>query len=194
MNSLRRRVLALALASALFLGPVASASALDDFTDWEGTWFQLKLKQKGVSTEDGGWEKDKDKTKLYLLLDTYQASTPEGPVFECVFVIKDAGVYFGLPADLRLMSAFGNFEDFVLWGVLDVDGDIDMGDGTRIGFAAQVRGKEKSNGALKSASFKSLGGFTVEQDPGESFALGFSLKGERVREKELPFDYPLPEE
>ena len=156
-----------------------------DLSGWVGKWFKLTSSHKGYETfEDPDHIPNtlNGKTPMYLKITAWDTSNPSDKILECSGYEQDEeGGISQNTMDLHYLG--GTDLDFlVLCHVVS---------GARIGFTARVTGRE-SAGTLKSASFKTLGGYIWERDsdpisnPRNSEAGGLTITGNLISVSKLP--------
>ena len=152
-----------------------SAVYAQDYTLWEGAWFQINIGSKGYERNIGGtpdWMPLNDKTTAFLRIGTWV--DPNGSIAgdetyasDMHFYEDDFATWEIMPMTLHRIH--GNPLDMFIWSQTD-DGDIATGTGQRIAFVARITGKMDNTGAsLQTGNFRSLGGFIVEMDASDPF-------------------------
>lgn len=159
-------------------------------SSWDGTWFQLKVSQKGYEDEAGRWKATRERFPIYLGLGTYDAGgpAPADDAFDAEFrVEQDRGEFAAIPFRLHVLRSGSNTDDFLVYAAVDADGDVDTGNGLRVTFAGRITGKRDRDGSLTKARFKGLGGTYVERSGSEAWAGGSTVAGKAVDPSKLPF-------
>ena len=160
-----------------------------DMGDWAGKWFSITVKQKGyVYGSQGlnlGFGSDNETAKTYFKITGW--NPPEFPNFLVGYVIisGDDETLEAVPFNLKYID--GTPLDFLCYFP-----ESEISDTMTMGFTARITGKENTKtaetGDLKSATFKSLGGYYIELEPSESFAGGFTITGKWVSNDKVPTD------
>jgi len=155
-----------------------------DLSEWVGKWFKLTYSYKGYETlEEANYipETQSAKTTLYLKITAWDTTTtPPTPFLDCSEYDKEGNLY----DNIHLLYLGGTDLDFLI--LCHIPGE------ESTGFIARIRGKE-SKGTLKSATFKTLGGYTHARssiNPRISMAEGLTITGSLISESKLPFSVP----
>ena len=156
-----------------------------DLSGWVDKWFKLTFSSKGYETFQNvnnvpGTESNK--VVVYLKVTAWDTTNPSDPLLRCsAYNQEDGNVVEGI---VELHYLGGLDLDFLCLGVL-VDNE-EHGQ-----FNARIAGKE-SEGILKSAKFKTMGGFYWERSsdpilaPRNSKAGGITITGSLIAESKLP--------
>jgi hypothetical protein len=154
-----------------------------NLSGWAGKWFKLSVKTTGVLFDGSKIQTANDNSTIYLYLKRFN--------FPSELIVKlwqqnDAGGWEVLVDDLSVRVVGGTDLDFLCVATLEMD---NSSNSRFFGFAARVTGK-LTKGELKSATLKSLGGFSWEQildlEP-EYSASGISVNGSLVDPTKVPF-------
>lgn len=188
----RRAGLAAAVALAAAAAWIAQGTepARAAASNWDGSWFAMKVTQKGLFSEDGRWRTGVDRFPIWLLLETYEAGGPgdADDAFVAEFRTRtDDGGFETLPVRLHVLRTGSNTDDFLVYAGMDANGDVDTGDGLRVTFVGHVKGKRRSDGSLRSATFKGLGGTYVERSQGRTYGGESAVSGKLIDAGKLPF-------
>jgi hypothetical protein len=163
---------------------VAIANAqFPGLTQWEGKWFKLSIK-----TTENIYNGVKIETDIITSV-IYLGITKFNPPAELIGVVwqqyeEDPGSWE--QAEINMKVVGGTDLDFLCAYMQSVDS---LDNPYYFGFSARVTGK-LSKGVLKSATLKTLGGFSWEQNfslNSEYFASGFSISGNLIDPSKLPF-------
>jgi len=156
-----------------------------NLSGWVGKWFKLTYSSKGYETFNNPTHIPKSqsgKATLYLKVTAWNTTNQSDPFLECMEYDQDeeGNIYQN---NISLHYLGGTDLDFlVLCHVVSEQ---------RIGFTARITGKE-SQGALKSATFKTLGGYAYTRssdpilNPRNSEADGVTITGGLISESKLP--------
>jgi hypothetical protein len=153
-----------------------------DLNIWVGKCFKLNYKISNLNFDGSKMKRENENFVGYLLISQWDADNKKlwGPLYS---YDGEIGQWTFTYISLNILA--GTDLNFLLWYVSPLMPDTDF----FIGFSAQITGR-MSKGELKSASFKSLGGFSweVEEDSDpEYWAGGISIKGSLIDESKLPF-------
>ena len=160
-----------------------------DLTQWEGKWFKLSMKTTENVYNGASIGTEKINSVIYFGITEFiplNLTDPISPALKCeVWQQNDVGAWeqgdeikikvIG-GTDLDFLCAYTQFDDSQTNPMF-------------FGFSARVTGK-LSKGVLKSATFKTLGGVSWEQNlslNSEYFVSGFSLSGNFIDPTKLPF-------
>ena len=147
-----------------------------DLSGWVGKWFKLTYSFKGYETSISTAyipKSQNDKATLYLKITAWNIANQSDPSLECVVYDQDEEGAVN-QTNIVLHYLGGTDLDFLVLCHIVSD--------QRIGFTARITGKE-SKGTLKSATFKTLGGYAWERssdpvsNPRESEAGGLTISG-----------------
>ena len=158
-----------------------------DLSGWVGKWFKLTYSYKGYETYTNPThipETQKFKETLYVKIMAWDTIDPSNPFLKCSGYGEDEeeNVYQN-NFDLRYLG--GTDLDFlILCHFVSEEQE-------HIGFTARISGKESSKGTLKSATFKTLGGYSWERssdpfNPRDSQAEELTISGSLISESRLP--------
>ena len=153
-----------------------------DLSGWVGKWFKLTVSLKGYETfqnENHIPGTDNGKVLAYLKVTDWIRTNPSDPYLKCsAYDQEDETVVQG---NVELHYLGGLDLDFLCLGVVvDSEGQEQ--------FTARITGKV-SKDVLKSATFKTMGGFYREKSqnvPRNSKAGGFTVTGSLIAESKLP--------
>ena len=157
-----------------------------DLSHWVGKWFKLVYNFKGYETFTNPThlpETQNFKITLYLKITAWDTVDPSNPFLRCTEYGKnEEGNIYQHNIDLRYLG--GTDLEFL------VQCNFVSSEQEHIGFAAWIRGNE-SNGIVKSAKFKTLGGYSWERsgdplNPRDSQAEGVTINGNLISESLLP--------
>ncbi len=169
----------------VFLGLFAIGMANAQFPDlsqWEGTWF--KLSQKTTENVYNGTNIVTQKINSVIYLNIKQF-IPPAELAGVVWQQNDAGAW--VPAMAISIKVIGGTDLDFLCAFMQSDDSLT--NPQFFAFSARVTGK-LSKGVLKSATFKTLGGSSWEQNlslNSEFFVSGFSISGNLIDPSKLPF-------
>jgi len=165
-----------------FMANMAHAQ-LPNYGIWEGRWFKLAVKTTGLFFDGSKLKTGNDNSTNYLYIKEY--NSPSELIVK-VWEQNDQGGWVVFVDDLRLKIIGGTNLDFLFVTMLESNEPLNP---QFFGFAARITGKLTKE-VLKSATLKSLGGFSWEQsldlDP-EYFASGISINGSLIDPSKLPF-------
>lgn len=166
-----------------FLTVNTADAQFPNLSGWAGKWFKLTVKTTGALYDGSKIQTSNDTSTNYLYLKRFNYPSE---LIVTLWQQNDAGGWEVLVDELSVRVVGGTDLDFLCVATLEID----IPSNSRFfGFAARVTGK-LTKGELKSATFKSLGGFSWEQlldlDP-EYFASGISVNGSLVDPTKLPF-------
>jgi len=157
-----------------------------DLSGWVGKWFKLTYSYKGYETYTNPThipETQKFKETLYVKIMAWDTIDPSNPFLKCSGYGEDEeGNVYQNNFDLRYLG--GTDLDFlVLCHFVSEEQKHNE-------FTARISGKE-SKGTLKSATFKTLGGYRWEKssesfNPRDSEAEGLTISGDLISESRLP--------
>jgi hypothetical protein len=150
------------------------STAAPDLTIWVGKWFKITEKTTGYSVGALGIVKDSGSSVGYL---KFQNWDPNNNVFQADRYEQDAnGQWFIEPVTLLYIA--GSDLDFLCSFLVTDNATNKMS-----GFTARIQGRE-IGGVLKSATFKTLGGYYVEKSNGsgstEHYAGGLKITGKLI--------------
>lgn len=155
-----------------------------NLSGWVGKWFKLTVKTTGVffDFEDSKLQTGNDNSTNYLYMKKFNSSE----LIVKVWQQNDSGGWEVFVDDLSVKVVAGTDLDFLCVSTLEINNPSNP---QFFGFAARITGR-LTKGELKSATFKSLGGFSWEQlldlNP-EFFASGVSINGSLIDSSKLPF-------
>ena len=175
----------LALAFWGFFAVGMANAQFPDLTQWEGKWFKLSMKTTETVYNGATIETKKINSALYLNITEFD---PPQELTAEVWQQNEAGAWE--QSEIRIMVVGGTDLDF-LCAYTQLTGS--QTNPLYFGFSARVTGK-LSKEVLKSATFKTLGGFSWEQNfslNSEYFVSGFSISGSLIDPSKLPFTPPL---
>ena len=156
-----------------------------NLSGWVGKWFKLTVKTTGVffDFENSKLKTGNDNSTNYLYIK--ELNSPSELIVQ-VWEQNDGGGWVVFVDDLSVKVIAGTGLDFLCVTTLQMDNPSSP---QFFGFAARVTGR-LTKGELKSATLKSLGGFSWEQlfdlDP-EFFASGVAINGSFIDPSKLPF-------
>ena len=156
-----------------------------NLSGWVGKWFKLTVKTTGLffDFENSKLKTDHDNSTNYLYMKKLNSASE---LIVKVWQQNDDGEWEVFVDDLSVKVIAGTDLDFLCVTTLQLDNPSNP---QFFGFAARVTGK-LTKGELKSATFKSLGGFSweqlLDQNP-EYFASGISINGTLTDPSKLPF-------
>jgi hypothetical protein len=119
---------------------------------WVGKWFKISMKSQGFYMGKSGLSSDRQNVPGYLKIWNWD---PTNGVLECDLYQYDARTDQWSSETLSLYYISGSELDFKVWS--QVTGDLTYG------FAARIQGTDV-DGDLTSATFKTLGGYHVQED------------------------------
>jgi hypothetical protein len=164
---------------------VSTAQAqFPDLSGWVGKWFKLNVKTTGVFFNGSKMQNENQNIVAYLSIKNFNSPSE--------FKIKlwqqnKEGGWEVFVDDLSVKIIAGTDLDFLCVTTLEINDN--PSNPQFFGFAARITGR-LTKGELKSATFKSLGGFSWEQlldlNP-EFFASGVSINGSFIDPSKLPF-------
>jgi hypothetical protein len=161
---------------------------LPDLKEWEGKWFKLTVKTTGLFFDGSKLKTGNDNSTNYLYINGFNSTL--GRLTVQVWEQNDQGGWGVFVDDLSLKIIAGTDLDFLFVTMFESNDPLEP---MFFGFAARITGR-KTQGVLKSATLKSLGGFSWEQlldlNP-EYFAAGVSINGSLIDPSKLPFT-PTP--
>ena len=173
----------------VFLGLFAVGMAnaqFPDLTQWEGRWFKLSMKTTENAFNGVSIETEKINSVIYLNIRQF---IPPAALVGVVWEQSDAGAW--VPTmEITIKVVGGTDLDFLC---AFMQSDDSLTNPQFFAFSARVTGK-LSKGVLKSATFKTLGGSSWEQNlslNSEYFVSGFSISGNLIDVSKLPFT-PTP--
>lgn len=153
-----------------------------NLSQWEGKWFKLSMK----TTENvyNGTSIGTEKINSVIYLGITKFNSP-AELVGVVWQQNDAGTWEEA-GEIKIKVIGGTELDFLC---TYMQSDDSLTNPHYFGFSARVTGK-LSKGVLKSATFKTLGGFSWEQNlslNSEYFVSGFSMSGNFIDPTKLPF-------
>ncbi len=162
-----------------------SIAHAQDLSVWVGKWFKLTYSYNGYET----WKDlshrpgtESGKATLYLKITAWDTTDQYDQFLRCSEYDKDEeGTIYQTDFDLHYLG--GTDLDFLC--------QCDIVNDEIIGFTARIKGKEL-RGALKSATFKTLGGYYWERssdpilNPRSCKAGGSTITGSLISESKLP--------
>jgi len=155
-----------------------------DLSQWEGKWFKLTVKTTENVYNGASIQTEKINSVIYLNITKFNSSAELTAV---VWEQNEEGAgAWEKQGEIKIKVIGGTDLDFLC---TYMQSDDSLTNPQYFGFSARVTGK-LSKGVLKSATFKSLGGFSWEQNlslNSEYFASGFSISGSLVDSSKLPF-------
>lgn len=156
-----------------------------DLSGWVGTWFKLTYTYKGYDTFNDPShipEAQSGKTTAYLKMTAWNTTNQSDKFLSCSEYDQDEEGSINQNS-ITLHYLGGTDLDFlVLCHIASEE---------NIGFTARITGKE-SKGTLKSATFKTLGGYSYARssdpilNPRNSKAEGLTITGSLISESKLP--------
>jgi len=156
-----------------------------DLSGWVGKWFKLTVSLKGYKTPpevNYVPETNSNKVAVYLNVTAWDTTTPADPFLSCSGYHEEDG---NVVVDNLELHYLGGLDfDFLCRCVVVGSEEHDQ-------FIARITGKE-SEGILKSAKFKTVGGFYWERssdpilNPRSSKAGGITITGSLIAESKLP--------
>ena len=167
---------------AFFAAGMANAQ-FPDLSQWEGKWFKLTLKTTENVYSGDKIEIENISNVLYLGITKFNSPTE---LIGVVWEQTDTPAWE--PFDIKIKVIGGTDLDF-LCTYMETEDILSPTNPSFFGFAARITGK-LSKGVLKSATLKTLGGFTWEQHPSpdlEYIASGLSMSGSLIDPSKLPF-------
>jgi len=156
---------------------IFSKANAQNMTIWKGQWFNITGTDKGYTFENSMFISENEKASAYLKITDWDSVNK---------VLKGKGY-------LKKERTWGeqNWDHHYITGT-DLDFlcffDVEMEGGLR-GYTARITGKIKGDGALSSATIKSLGGYYWETGEFER-AGAFTVTGKWIPESKLPPDIP----
>jgi hypothetical protein len=143
---------------------------------YDGYYYgQSSSRESSAGENSPGMAKDHDNIGAYLKfgsLDPNQPDVLQGELYQ-----YDTKSSQWVKDSLTLHVIGGTSTDFLCWS--QVNGDFTTG------FTARIQGR-KTGGILKSATFKTLGGYYLETSSGNPVAGGISINGSLVPESKVP--------
>jgi len=155
---------------------------LPNLSMWEGKWFKLTVKTTGVFFDGSKLKTGNDNSTNYLYITKF--NLPSELIVK-VWEQNDQGGWEVFIDNLSVRIITGTDLDFLFVTTLESN---DPSESMFLGFAARITGR-LTKGVLKSATLKSLGGFSCGQelDISEYFASGVSINGSLIDPSKLPF-------
>ena len=157
-----------------------------DLTQWEGKWFKLSMKTTENVYNGVKIETENINSVIYLGITKFNSPAE---LIGVVWQQNDAGAW-DQEGEIKIKVIGGTNLDFLC---TYMQSDDSVTNPMYFGFSARVTGK-LSKGVLKSATFKTLGGFSWEQNfslNSEYFVSGFSISGSLIDPSKLPFPPPF---
>jgi hypothetical protein len=156
-----------------------------DLSGWVGTWFKLTSTSKGYDTSN---EPDhipqalSDKSTAYLKITAWNTANQSDKYLSCSVYDQDED---GNPnqSSISLHYVGGTDLDFLVLCHIASE--------QNVGFIGRITGKQ-STGILKSATFKTLGGYSYARssdpilNPRSGEAEGLAITGSLISESKLP--------
>ncbi|HSB07232.1 MAG TPA: hypothetical protein VLK23_18795 [Thermodesulfobacteriota bacterium] len=171
-----------------FMVDMAQAQ-LPNLIMWEGKWFKLTVKTTGLFFDGSKLKTGNDNSTNYLRIKEFH---PPAELTVQVWEQNDQGGWVVFVDNLSLKIIAGTDLDFLFVTTLEINDDPQ--NPAFFGFAARITGRLTKE-VLKSATLKSLGGFSWEQildlNPKEYFAAGVAINGSLIDSTKLPFT-PTP--
>jgi len=156
--------------------PVTAAD--DDMNLWTGRWFKVDMTADGYDPARSKLSGDRQTVAGYLKIWDWD---PVNKILQSDLYLYDSQTDQWVVDVLPLYGVTGNALDFQCWS--QVTGEVTYG------FTARIRG-EGSNGSLMSASFQTLGGYTIEENlesgAPQQLAGWLTLTGALVDASEVP--------
>ena len=156
--------------------PVTAAD--DDMSLWIGRWFKIDMTADGYDPARSKLSGDRQTVAGYLKVWDWD---PANKILQSDLYLYDSQTDQWVVDALPLYGVTGNALDFQCWS--QVTGEVTYG------FTARIRG-EGSNGFLMSASFQTLGGYTIEENlesgAPQQLAGWLTLTGALVDVSEVP--------
>ncbi len=193
----------LVLAAVFVLAPTSSAQALDNL------WFKVTASVKGGAALGGNVDNIKGKVVAYVFVTADKDMLAEGggvatTPYDATVIsevepdnwqLVDAFSFLTVGNDERVMvgPSLGGADDGISM-VMELTSDPVPTEGSptefvRVVFTAKTKIKTDKEGAVKKASFKSLGGVVPNGiSEGETLFGGAKLTGKSVDPSKLPFD------
>ena len=176
--------------------PSTGTISMPDMAIWMGKWFKITIKNAGyyvgassngnpairnVATSDDNevQEISSDFNSVAGYLKFWSSDTNQNILQADLYEPDGNGGWITEPLSFHYIG--GSDLDFLCWS--QVTGDFSLG------LTARIHGNDR-NGVLRSASFKTLGGYYFEIDntltPPEYWAGGFSMNGTLIQESKVP--------
>jgi hypothetical protein len=159
--------------------------------DWVGKWFKITVKAKGYKFDESGFVNYNQTIVVYIKVTAWVPDNPDDKVLQGLVYQEEEDIWSTWPINLHYIA--GNNLDFLCWFEQYSE---DSNQREKNGFTARITGSV-SGGALKSAKFKSLGGYewAIHDVPGCSDcssgkARGTTLTGSLIADAKLPPDLP----
>jgi hypothetical protein len=167
-----------------------STADAQDLSGWVGKWFKINYSAKGYETTGEGSyipRTENGTDSPYLKITAWDTTDPSDLLLRCSLYDQDYDEEVGqIIVDIHFVQIHylgGTDLDFLCLGfIADSEGHEQ--------FTVRITGKA-SGGILKSATFKTLGGFGWEKnqndsDPRKSWAGGLTITGSLISESKLP--------
>jgi len=167
-------ILVLVLLGCFTLG-MANAQPID-LSQWAEKWFNLTTRTTGAFYDGVSIKTENESFVVYLRI--IKLEVP-GELTGVLWQLDEEDGWKGYPIAIKVIG--GTSLDF-LCTFMDESNPTSY----YFGFSARVTGKQ-SKGVLKSAKFKSLGGFSWEHSSSDHFASGVSISGSFIDPSRLPF-------
>jgi hypothetical protein len=161
-----------------------STARAQDLSGWVGKWFKLKYSAKGYETTGEGSyipQTENGTGSSYLKITAWDTTNPSDLLLRCSLYDQDDEEVVQKIVEIHYLG--GTDLDFLCLGfIADSEGHEQ--------FTVRITGKA-SGGILKSATFKTLGGFgwdknQYDSDPRKSWAGGLTITGTLISESKLP--------
>lgn len=151
-----------------------------DMDDWGGKWFSITVKQKGYvygsQALNLGFGSDNETATTFLKITGWDGNFLYGFV---IYSGEDEALE-AKPLNLKVIA--GTNLDFLCYFP-----ESKIISTMTMGFTARITGKlNTKTGSLKSATFKSLGGYYLEEESSEYFAGGLTITGKWISEDKVP--------
>jgi len=155
-----------------------------DLSGWVGKWFKLNYNSKGYETFTNPTHTPETQSlhrTLYLKVTAWDTTNPNNQFLRCSSYSKDGEEIYEDTVDLIYLG--GTDLDFII--LCHISGEV------RVGFTARITGKGSIE-ALKSAAFKTLGGYSWQKssdpisNPRDSIVGGLTITGALISESKLP--------
>jgi len=154
----------LVMAVTFFLSP--AHAQVPDLSLWEGTWHRLNLRETELEFDGSKMVRSNLNSTLFLNI-----NNQNGAILNATIWVQEGGSWMSIPIPINIIG--GTSLDFLCYVELKMT---DIFGTTFLGFTAQVTGR-MTGGVLRSASMKSLGGYSWEIGPGDALAGSVSING-----------------
>jgi hypothetical protein len=155
-----------------------------DMDDWNGKWFSITVKQKGYAHGSSGlnlgFSSDNETSKTYFKIIGWNPSGFPNFLIGYVIISNEDEPLEAVRFNLKYIA--GTPLDFLCHFP-----ESELIPGMTIGFTARITGKENTKtGGLKSATFKSLGGYYLDLETNDSYVGGSTITGKWVSDDKVP--------